>query len=220
MSLSPSKLNPPFALDFEDYTLDGDDASTVSSGYRKGGPKESRLHRVALLASTKEVDHMHSVKLSNLPKTASFEDLRAEFKDFGEIGDIYIPYNLKERAPAKDFAIIRFTEKKAADDVLSVTSDMSKSVKGNQLIASPVGRQSSFFSNNTGRLGIANEVCISNEPEKKPFPEQNLSLASVRARAGYPWGSVRELKYLNPKPTTDIWTMHSIKLTNLPRHIT
>jgi RNA recognition motif-containing protein len=217
MSISPSKLHPPFALDAED---DGSVFSTNSlstTGFRTGGPKEARLHRVALLSKTKETEHLHSVKIHNLPRTASHEKLLEEFKDFGEIGDVYIPINLKERKPAKDFAVIRFTDKNAADSLLSTST---KSINGSEVMASPLSKQASFFSNNTGRLGISNEVTISHVPEKKGPPEQHISLASVRSRAGYPWGSVRELKYLNPKPPSDVLEYHSIKLIDLPRHIT
>lgn len=220
MSLSPSKLRPPFALDAED---DGSLSvmSESTRGYRNGGPKEARLHRVALLSKTKEIEHLHPVKVYNIPRTASAESLKSEFSEFGEIGDIYIPMHLKEKRPAQDFAVIRFTDKQHAEKALSSPDRTStKIVDGKQLQVSPMARQNSFFSNNTGRLGIANEVCVTHVPEKKAAPEQHISLASVRARSGYPWGSVRELKYLNPKPSTDVLEYHSIKLVDLPRHIT
>lgn len=218
MSVSPSKLHPPFALDVED---ERSVISQSTTGFRKGGPKEARLHRVALLGSTKETEHLYPVKIENIPKTASTQSLLSEFSDFGDIGDVYIPTNLKDRKPAKDFAIIRFTDKKVAEAALSSPERTgSRIIDGHQLQVSPLSRQASFFSNNTGRLGIANEVTISHVPEKKPPCEQYISLASVRARAGYPWGSVRELKYLNPKPSSEVLEYHSIKLVDLPRHIT
>jgi RNA recognition motif-containing protein len=218
MSISPSRLRPPFALDAED---DGSVASASTTGFRRGGPKEARLHRVALLSDTKETSHLHPVKIQNIPRTASAESLFSEFSEFGEIGDVYIPTNLKDGKPAKDFAIIRFTDKKVAETALSSPErTATKVLNGSQLMVSPLSKQASFFSNNTGRLGIANEVCISHVPERKSFCEQHISLASVRSRSGYPWGSVRELKYLNPKPSTDILEYHSIKLVDLARHIT
>ena len=220
MSVSPSKLHPPFALDVEDDDNSVECMSTT--GFRRGGPKEARLHRVALLSPSKETEHLHPVKIANLPKSASAELLKSEFSEFGEIGDIYIPVSFKERKPATDFAIIRFTDKNDADKVLNSpsTSPLRKSIDGFEVSVSPLSRQNSFFSNNTGRLGISNEIVISHVPEKKQAPEQHISLASVRSRSGYPWGSVRELKYLNPKPSSDVLEYHSIKLTNLPRHIT
>lgn len=218
MALSPSKLRPPFALDAED---DGSVSSFSSTGFRSGGPKEARMHRVALLASTKETEHLHPVKIQNIPRTASAESLFTEFSEFGEIGDVYIPTNLKDGKPAKDFAVIRFTDKKVAESVLSSPEKTAtKTFGGSQLLVSPLSKQASFFSNNTGRLGISNEVCISHVPERKPPCQQHIALESVRSRAGYPWGSVRELKYLNPKPSSDVLEYHSIKLVELARHIT
>lgn len=218
MSISASTLNPPFALDIGD----SDDQGPMSPGYRTGGPKEARIRRVALLSKSKEVDHLHSVKVGNLPKTVSAENLLAEFSGFGEIGDVYVPINLRDKKPAQDFAVIRFVDKKGADASLSSPerSLSFKSIGENELYISPVKKQGSFFSNNTGRLGISNEVTISHVPPEKGRFQQNISLAEVRSRSGYPWGSVRELKYLNPKPSADVLEYHSIKLLNLPRHIT
>lgn len=210
-----SKLNPPFALDFG-----GEDDESNSPGFRTGGPKEARLKRVALLSKTKEIDHMHSVKIGNLPQKFSAENLLEEFSELGEIGDVYIPINLKDKKPAKDFAVIRFMDKKVAEASLSPGKTLSSKFNGTEVFVSPVSKQESFFSNNTGRLGISNEVVISHVPPALPRIKQNISLAEARSRAGYPWGSVRELKYLNPKPSIDNLEYHSIKIVDLPRHIT
>ena len=213
--MSTCKLNPPFALDFEE----GDESLGVpqSPGYRAGGPKEARNKRVALMTGGKEVDHMHPVKIGNLPRTMSHEDLLEEFSEMGAIGDVYIPVNMRDKKPAKDFAIIRFMDKKVAEASLS---SPGKTLNGNSVMISPLSKQGSFFSNNTGRLGISNEICITHVPPPKAHIEQKISLAEVRSRAGYPWGSVRELKYLNPKPNAEVLEYHSIKLVDLPRHIT
>lgn len=215
-NMSASSLNPPFALDYN-----GSDDCHHSPGYRSGGPKEARIKRVALLSKTKEIDHLHSVKVGNLPRTVSAENLLEEFSELGEVGDVYIPVNLKDKKPAKDFAVIRFMDKKVADASLSSPekSMMLKTMGGSEVFVSPITKQGSFFSNNTGRLGISNEVVISHVPPTKERMVQKITLAEVRSRAGYPWGSVRELKFLNPKPSADVLEYHSIKLVDLPRHI-
>ena len=213
--MSTCKLNPPFALDFEEG--DESQGGPHSPGYRAGGPKEARNKRVALMTGGKEVDHMHPVKIGNLPRTMSHEDLLEEFSEMGAIGDVYIPVNMRDKKPAKDFAIIRFMDKKVAEASLS---SPGKTLNGNSVMISPLSKQGSFFSNNTGRLGISNEICITHVPPPKAHIEQKISLAEVRSRAGYPWGSVRELKYLNPKPNAEVLEYHSIKLVDLPRHIT
>lgn len=213
-----SKLNPPFALDIDGPQVDN---GPDSPGFRSGGPKEARLKRVALLSLTKEVEHLHPVRIDNIPKTTKVENLRLEFSEFGEIGDVYIPTNLKDRTPAKDFAVIRFTDKKVAEKALSSPEKTAnKTINGTMISVSPMAKQDSFFSNNTGRLGIANEICITHVPPKKEVVQQIISLASVRSRSGYPWGSVRELKYLNPKPSSDVIQYHSLKLLDLPKYVT
>jgi hypothetical protein len=44
-------------------------ATTSSRGYRTGGPKESRLKRVAFLSKTKDTDNLFSIKVENLPSS-------------------------------------------------------------------------------------------------------------------------------------------------------
>ena len=56
-----------------------------------GGQKEARLRRVAILKSSKEVDHMFTIKVENIdPKITTPEKLYDEFIKFGPIGDVYI----------------------------------------------------------------------------------------------------------------------------------
>ena len=66
------------------FALDGDsaapDTNPSSPGYRKGGPKESRLFRVALLSPQKDVDEMHPVKVHNIPRNASPQKIKEVFE--------------------------------------------------------------------------------------------------------------------------------------------
>mmetsp|Transcript_23924 Transcript_23924/g.54102 ORF Transcript_23924/g.54102 Transcript_23924/m.54102 type:complete len:312 (+) Transcript_23924:51-986(+) len=210
-----TRLHPPFALDDDEEEGSVWDDNDKSPGFRTGGPKQARLKRVELLA--KDTDHLYPVKIGNIPKNTSTEALLHTFGDLGEIGDVYIPTNLKSGQVAKDFAILRFEDKKIAEVVLEAAG---RSIGGQSVVVSPLKKQASFFSNHTGRLGISNEVVPEPETEKKQPLEQHISLEFVRSRAGYPWGSVRELKYLNPKPPSTTLELYSLHLQDLPRHIT
>ena len=194
---SPSRLNPPFGLDFhkdnDQFEFDNDN---LSQGYRKGGPKEARLRKVALMSSTKEVEHLHPIKIKNIPESVSPETIKKEFEEFGKVEDIYIPIDPQRRKPIKDFAVIRFADKEAAEKALSFSNEKKKSIDGKELILSPLDKQNSFFSNGTGYHGISNEVIDdgSRAIVKKAFCEQDIPLSSCMARSGYPWTSLRELK--------------------------
>ena len=115
-----------------------------------------------MLSKQKETEHMYPVKAENIPHTASSEKLLDTFKTFGEVGDVYIPVDLKSRKPKKDFAVIRFTDKKAAEDALQLsesspdklTQSLGLGLAGTatwgQIRLSPLKKQPSFFTNNTG----------------------------------------------------------------------
>jgi len=99
---------------------------------------------------------MYPVKAENVPRTASSEALLDTFKSFGDVGDVYMPVDLKSRKPKKDFAVIRFTDKKAAEDVLQLSETnpdkltQSLGPMVGQIRLSPLNKQPSFFTNNTG----------------------------------------------------------------------
>eukprot|EP01033_Poteriospumella_lacustris_P003006 gene3006-2202_t len=53
-----------------------------------------------------------------------------------------------------------------------------------------------------------------------PIPEQNIPLSSCLSRSGYPWGSVRELKFLAPHAPVEKLDGFALKVMNLPHHLT
>jgi hypothetical protein len=120
-----SVKKPPFGLDKEITDLPDDE---VATGYRRGGPKEARLFRVALLAAKKEVDGLHPVRVSNIPEDLTEEQLAEEFSKYGAIGDIYIPRDLK-RMTARNFAILRFEKEEAAKKALESRTATLKEIK-------------------------------------------------------------------------------------------
>jgi RNA recognition motif-containing protein len=223
-----------------------------STGYRAGGPKEARLHRVALLSKVKEIDHLHPVKVHDIPQTASPEKLREAFSEFGEVGDVYIPADYKERRPKQGFAIVRYTSPDALDRLMENSSPLHSPSSSNKSVSSfhssgtisvisrpmtsegkpvaidgktvsvgPLEKQRSFFTRGTGYLGICNEPVEDGTYNRDPvLVQQDISLSSCLSRSGYPWGSVRELKYLAPhlpKPAYESFTM---KIENLDRQTT
>lgn len=233
--LQSRRLPPPFALDFDDGNVyDVDDSRSMMSnssswatlstsgrgsatGYRKGGPKEARLHRVALLSKTKETDHLFPVKVKNIPRATSPEKLQEGLSHLGEIGDVYIPLNMRTRTPAKDFAVIRFNSEDSARRALS-PENKERILEGRSVSLEPLDKQQSFFSRGSGYMGISNEPCGERPPTVGP-PEQAITLGSCKSRSGYPWGSVRELKYLNPQPDRSVLDMYAIRV-EIPRHVT
>ncbi len=251
-SCSPSRTTrPPFALDDE---ID-DDVSVLSrqsmetTGYRVGGPKEARLRRVALLSKVKEIDHLHPVKVYDVPRTASPEKLQQAFSEFGEVGDVYIPMDYKERCAKKGFAIVRYTSPDALDRLMehaapldspssrSISSFHSSStlsmisrpstsegkpvaVDGRSVSVGPLEKQRSFFTRGTGYLGICNEPVEDGTYNRDPVQvQQDISLSSCMSRSGYPWGSVRELKFLAPHLPKAAYESFTLKVENLDRSI-
>ena len=224
---SMSRGTRPFALDYDD-----DDnksltsrASLESRGYREGGPKEARLRRVALLSKTKEVDHLHPVKVENIPRSVSPDKLKETFSAFGPVGDVYIPIDYKDGKPKKDFAIIRFEREDSLDKLVNASPPSSPtstlSLDGRPLTASPLRSQKSFFTRGTGYHGICNEPVEDGTYNRDPvMVQQDITLSSCLSRSGYPWGSVRELKYLAPHLATEQYETFPIRMENLDVNVT
>lgn len=224
---SISRGTRPFALDFEDDERSLASRATLESrGYREGGPKEARLRRVALLSKTKEVDHLFPVKVENIPRSASPEKLKETFSSYGQIGDIYIPVNYKDGKPMKDFAIIRFEKEDSLDKLILESPPSSPTTKnivvdGRPLTASPLRDQVSFFSRGTGYHGICNQPVEDGTYNRDPVQvQQDITLSSCLSRSGYPWGSVRELKYLSPHLPGESHETFAIRIENLDVRVT
>ena len=96
--------------------------STREGSPRKGGPKEARLYRVRMMDTgryfdeciAKEVpfedfDSMVALRVNNLFHTTN-ERLRAEFSVFGNVGDVYRPFN-KELKKPYPFVFVRFLKR-------------------------------------------------------------------------------------------------------------
>lgn len=223
---SSSRSVRPFALDFEDDENSlVSRASLESRGYRDGGPKQARLHRVALLSKTKDVDHMHPVKVENIPRNASPQKLKETFSAFGEVGDVYIPTNYKDGKPLKNFAIIRFEKEDSLDKLIQASPPSSPtttlSLDGRPLTASPLRSQKSFFTKGTGYHGICNEPVEDGTYNRDAVQvQQDITLSSCLSRCGYPWGSVRELKVLTPHLPQEATETFPIRIENLDTNVT
>lgn len=187
----------PYALDDVDdnssvYSADYSSlSSTSTTGYRTGGPKEARLRRVALLSSQKDVEHLHAVKVEQIPTNKKIdklgETLQQNFaREFGDVGDVYVPTNLKSMTAKHNFAVIRFRDEDAAKKALSASVKEIKGEKGEALpvIISPMNRQKTFYSNGTGYLGITNEAFDDGTRSFHSLPpcEQDIEISSCMAR--------------------------------------
>jgi len=240
-----SVKKPPFGLDYErdeDENEQGGEGrgggagqEAAIKGFRKGGPKEARLFRVALLASSKDVDHLHPVRVRNIPTKITEEALQEQFSKFGQVGDVYVPRNSKTREAIQAsgggaFAVVRFTSREAAQRALEIgqaalpQSQHERQARVLELEA--VRKQESVFSSNSGAMGITNEV--TDEMRKtetlrnsaKAVIKQNITLDQCLSRSGYPWGSKQELKILEPHAPREVMDMYSIKLEELDRTTT
>lgn len=216
-----SVKKPPFGLDKEITELPDDE---VATGYRRGGPKEARLFRVALLAAKKEVDGLHPVRVSNIPEDLTEEQLAEEFKKYGAIGDIYIPRDLK-RMTARNFAILRFEKEEAAKKALESRTATLKEIKAKrkakQVEIDQLSKQWSVFTSNSGVNGITNEISDDMrhtefvKSTKKLEFKQNISLEECFSRSGYPWGSKQELRILEPHAPKEVLSMKTLKVEGL-----
>lgn len=220
--------DPPFALDFDRSDLNTSRSSLSSgsydsnfdstTGYRVGGPKESRLRRVALLSPQKDTEGLHAIKVENLSRSTSQEKLEAQFKVYGEVGDVYIPKKLSTGTlePAKDFAVIRFKDEEAARKALEKADRETLDMDGSPVKLSPMKKQNTLFSKGTGYLGICNEPYDDGTRTVKKWDNsQEIALESCRARNGYPWGRKRELKFLPLHASTEALEMFPVKVINL-----
>lgn len=224
-----SRSPPPFGLDFEPSwasssggsTSSSTARSTVSRGFRDGGPKEARLKRVAFLSLVKDVDHLYPVKIDKVSKNVSPKEIAKEMSRYGEIGDIYVPISHTTLKPTGGFAVVRFTNRDAVDRLLDEEAQQIPHHIGDEKVTmAPVSPQKSFFRGGTGYHGICNiPVEDGTYIRGMPIPDQDLPLSSCLSRSGYPWGSVRELKFLAPHPPVDKIDGFSLKVVNIPHHL-
>lgn len=224
---SPS--SPPFGLDYEPWSSSSRTStssmtarSTMSRGFRDGGPKEARLKRVAFLSMVKEVDHLYPVKVEKVGENVSAQKIAEDLSKYGEIGDIYVPISHSTLKPTGGFAVVRFTNSDAVDRLLDEESrDIAHEIDGKRVNIAPVSPQRSFFRGGTGYHGICNvPVEDGTYIRTSAVPNQEIPLSSCMSRSGYPWGSVRELKFLAPHPPIDKLDGFSLKVMNIPHHLT
>ncbi|DAZ92503.1 TPA: hypothetical protein N0F65_012733 [Lagenidium giganteum] len=64
------------------------------------------------------VEHMHTLKVDNVPLELGIDELKGLFEKFGEIGDVYIP-RARNTTASRGFAFVRFMQKQDAEDALA-----------------------------------------------------------------------------------------------------
>ncbi|CAM9765104.1 unnamed protein product, partial [Hapterophycus canaliculatus] len=63
------------------------------------------------------IEGMITLKVDNVPYNSSIEDLRRIFEKYGELGDVYMPRDLRTGEP-RGFAFVRFMDQRDADDAI------------------------------------------------------------------------------------------------------
>ena len=53
-----------------------------------------------------DVSKLHSLRIDNLSYDTTKEDLESDFKEFGDIGDVYLPRD-KDTRRSRGFAFVR-----------------------------------------------------------------------------------------------------------------
>lgn len=217
---------PPFGLDFDRFELADDE---VAQGYKVGGPKEFRLFRVALLKNDRENDHLFPVKVIGIPELIQEEELAEAFRQFGKVGNVYVPRDGLTRKSVAPFAVVRFIDKCDADRALIHGKLYIKSEFGGPepylLTIAPNPSQESTFTMNTGVHGMTNRIIdsmIATQEQNDAALEcvtQNITLDECFSRSGNPWVSKRELKILEPHADREVMDMHTIKIENLNIYI-
>ncbi|EGD83186.1 hypothetical protein PTSG_03817 [Salpingoeca rosetta] len=64
-----------------------------------------------------DVSNLFSVKVDNIDRSTREEDLREAFKEFGEIGDIYMP-RYRDTMDPRGYAFVRFINERDAEDAI------------------------------------------------------------------------------------------------------
>ena len=160
-----SLLNCPFAFDEEDaYTVSTvESVNTMMSSAsvaRVGGSKEARLRRTAIVGDSEDVliESLYGVRVYNIPERLPRELLTEDFSKYGKIGDFKML--LTNAGRNRGQAFVRFYN---SEDAHSASEYMTGKIykayhafddkKG---LSCELAQHQSFFSNNTGALGIAN----------------------------------------------------------------
>eukprot|EP01041_Mallomonas_annulata_P013306 gene13306-28191_t len=69
------------------------------------------------MSAPPDIDSMYTLKVDNITYRTSIDDLKEEFKRFGDVGDVYIPRSFGTGEP-RGFAFVRFTDKRDAEDAM------------------------------------------------------------------------------------------------------
>eukprot|EP00088_Acartia_fossae_P001022 TRINITY_DN10385_c0_g1_i1.p1 TRINITY_DN10385_c0_g1~~TRINITY_DN10385_c0_g1_i1.p1 ORF type:complete len:194 (-),score=16.16 TRINITY_DN10385_c0_g1_i1:536-1117(-) len=65
----------------------------------------------------RDIDRMTSLRVGNLPFSATAEDMTPLFEKFGDIGDIYFPLE-RGSGRSRGFAFVRYYDKRDAEDAM------------------------------------------------------------------------------------------------------
>ena len=110
----------------------------------------------------KDLETLFSLRIGNISPSVATEDLLADFKVFGEIGDFYRPTNMDSLKPCP-FAFVRYRRKESA---VAATAFYNLKMYGDTKLTIHESKQNSYFTQDTGY--ITNEAF--DTPIVKPPP--------------------------------------------------
>jgi len=185
-SLNKSHSRPaPFAFDSDfdetssQYTFDStghrNSVSRISTA-RTGGSKESRLRRQAFHDDGSDAD-LVPVRIDNIPEKIPHEVLTEDFAKFGEIYDVKIL--LVGNGRNRGVGFVKFSNE---EDAQSAVAHMTGKVyHGFHPYGEKRGlnctraHQDTFFSHNTGALGLTNKPVGEIYEKKAEYVAQSVS---------------------------------------------
>ena len=116
-------------------------ASTEPPPFDSSMPEE---HYKALEAAKIDKTTMHTIRVNNIDKSVSEQDLMRLFSPFGTIGDINHPIDLKTRN-YRDFVFIRYMNMK---DAIQAAKEMCYVRLGSRMITTEFVKPVTYFSDN------------------------------------------------------------------------
>ena len=168
--IKPARTGCPFAVEGDDdvISIGMSRSSSFRGGQtREGGPKEARLRRTALLGEhiDDRIESLSPVRVDNIPEKLPHDVLMKDFSIYGEIGDLKVltSHDGKNRG-------VGFVKYISRPDAIAAAQGMTgKIYHGYHVygemrgLACQLAQHSSFFSQNTGALGmfpvLVNSVC-------------------------------------------------------------
>ena len=83
---------------------------TMAEEEERGGERQANRRRVP-----HNIDALITLKVDNIPRASTAEEVQEVFEKYGEVGDVYIPRDHVTQE-SRGFAFVRFVDEKDAED--------------------------------------------------------------------------------------------------------